>query len=50
MGMKIDQDALDQLYALAGDVPVKLIGDCNKVGKLGDAVRGGYMAAMYVGV
>ena len=50
MGMKADADALEQLYALAGDIPVKLIGDCEKIGKLGDAVRGGYMAAMYVGV
>ena len=50
MGMKVDAKALEQLRAMAGDIPVKLIGDCDKVGKLGDAVRGGYMAAMYVGV
>ncbi len=50
MGMAKDQEELKALYAMAGDIPVKLIGDCEKIGKLGDAVRGGYMAAMYVGV
>lgn len=48
MGMKPHADVVEKLRALAGDIPVKLVGDCLQVGKMGDAVRGGYMAAMEI--
>ena len=48
MGMKPHDAVTEELKTLAGDIPVKLIGDCLKVGKMGDAVRGGYMAAMEI--
>ena len=48
MGMKPHTAVVEKLRALAGDIPVKLVGDCLQVGKMGDAVRGGYMAAMEI--
>jgi len=48
MGMKSNTDIVDSLKAAAGDIPVQVVGDCNKVGKLGDAVRAGYQAAMKI--
>ncbi len=38
----------EELKALAGEIPVKVIGDALASGKMGDAVRGGYMAAMEI--
>lgn len=49
MGMCQNKEAKQELCEMAGDVPVTWIGDCKQVGRLGDAVRGGYMAAMYAG-
>lgn len=34
--------------SVPGGIPVKLVGDCLQSGKMGDAVRGGYMAAMEI--
>lgn len=48
MGMKPNSDLVDAVKDMAGDVPVQMIGDCAKAGKLGDAVRDGYMAAMEI--
>ena len=48
MGVKPNTDALESIRALAGDIPVHAIGDCAKVGKMGDAVRAGYLAAMEI--
>ena len=39
---------MEELKALAGEIPVKVIGDALATGKMGDAVRGGYMAAMEI--
>ena len=47
-GIRPDAAAVEELKALAGDVPVKVIGDALASGKMGDAVRGGYMAAMEI--
>ena len=48
MGMKPHTAVVEELKALAGGIPVKVVGDCNQIGKMGDAVRGGYMAAMEI--
>lgn len=48
MGMKPNLSALNAVKEMAGDIPVCALGDCDRVGKLGDAVRAGYMAAMNV--
>ncbi len=48
MGMKANTDILNEITAMAGNIPVKAIGDCEKVGKLGDAVRAGHMAALSI--
>ncbi len=47
-GIRPDAAAVEELKALAGDIPVKVIGDALASGKMGDAVRGGYMAAMEI--
>lgn len=48
MGMKPNSDAVEAVKALAGEVPVRTIGDCDHVAKMGDAVRAGYLAAMEI--
>lgn len=48
MGMKPNADAVEAVKALAGEVPVRTIGDCDHVAKMGDAVRAGYLAAMEI--
>jgi len=48
MGMTPNYEAIDKIKALAGTIPVITIGDCQTPGKVGDAVRAGYMAAMEV--
>lgn len=48
MGMKPNSDAVEAIQALIKDTPVYVIGDCKAPGKVGDAVRGGYMAAMQI--
>ena len=47
-GIRPNADTVEELKALAGEIPVKVIGDANKSGKMGDAVRGGYMAVMEI--
>ena len=47
-GIRPNADAVEAVKALAGEIPVKVIGDANKSGKMGDAVRGGYMAVMEI--
>ncbi len=49
MGMRADDNEKAAILEMAGDIPVVWIGDCKKAGKLGDAVRDGYMAAMEAG-
>ena len=48
LGMKPDTATVDAVRAMAGEIPVLTAGDCATVGKLADAVRGGYNAAMAV--
>ncbi|SHI81506.1 oxidoreductase [Parasporobacterium paucivorans] len=48
MGMTPNAQTVEQIRKAAGEIPVKAIGDCGAVGKVGDAVRGGYMAAMEI--
>ena len=48
LGIEPDFETVEQQKALAGDVPVIAFGDCSRTGKMGDAVRGGYMAAMEI--
>ncbi len=48
MGMTPNQNTVDALLEAAGSIPARLIGDCERAGKLGDAVRAGYMAAMEI--
>ena len=47
-GIRPNTALVEELTALAGDIPVKVIGDALASGKMGDAVRGGYMAAMEI--
>ena len=47
-GIRPNAALVEELKALAGDIPVKVIGDALTSGKMGDAVRGGYMAAMEI--
>jgi 2,4-dienoyl-CoA reductase-like NADH-dependent reductase (Old Yellow Enzyme family)/NADPH-dependent 2,4-dienoyl-CoA reductase/sulfur reductase-like enzyme len=47
-GMKSNADVLERIRAIAGTIPIVPVGDCLKPGKLGDAVRAGYMAAFSI--
>jgi 2,4-dienoyl-CoA reductase-like NADH-dependent reductase (Old Yellow Enzyme family)/thioredoxin reductase len=47
-GMKSNSDILDAIRAIAGTIPVVALGDCQQVGKLGDAVRAGHIAALEI--
>jgi NADPH-dependent 2,4-dienoyl-CoA reductase/sulfur reductase-like enzyme len=47
-GMRSNDAAVQALGEIAGGIPIIPIGDCEKSGKLGDAVRSGYMAAFQV--
>ncbi len=47
-GIRPNSDAVEAIRAMAGETPVVVIGDALKSGKMGDAVRGGYMAAMEI--
>jgi len=48
MGMRPDDKTVNEIKSLAYGIPVRIIGDCSKAGKVGDAVRAGYMAAMEI--
>jgi pyruvate/2-oxoglutarate dehydrogenase complex dihydrolipoamide dehydrogenase (E3) component len=47
-GIHPNTEAVEAVKALAGEIPVKVIGDALKSGKMGDAIRGGYMAVMEI--
>jgi NADPH-dependent 2,4-dienoyl-CoA reductase/sulfur reductase-like enzyme len=47
-GMKPNEKSLDEIRAIAGSIPVIALGDCQQVGKLGDAVRAGHIAALQI--
>lgn len=46
MGMNPDAAAVDEIRAMAENIKTYVIGDCHKAGKVGDAVHGGYEAAI----
>ncbi len=46
MGMKADQEAVEEIRKMAGDIKTYVVGDCGRAGKVGDAVHGGYEAAI----
>ena len=46
MGMKADQSAVQEILKMTGDIKTYVIGDCRTAGKVGDAVHGGYEAAI----
>lgn len=48
MGMRSNDDIVEELKEAAGDIPVWIVGDAKHAGKVADAVRGGYMAAMEI--
>lgn len=48
MGMKAKTALTEELKKASGDRDVYVIGDCAQAGKVGDAVRGGYMAALQI--
>lgn len=48
MGMRSNDKIVEKLKKAAGDIPVWVIGDAQHAGKVADAVRGGYMAAMEI--
>jgi len=48
MGMKARTDLTEELRGACKDRPVFVIGDCKAAGKVGDAVRDGYLAALQI--
>ena len=48
MGMRPNEDEVRALKEAAGAIPVWVVGDAGKAGKVADAVHGGYMAAMEI--
>ena len=46
MGMKADRAAVEAIQEMAGAVKTYVVGDCARAGKVGDAVHGGYEAAI----
>jgi NADH dehydrogenase FAD-containing subunit len=46
MGMKADQASVQEILKMAGDIKTYVVGDCDRAGKVGDAVHGGYEAAI----
>ena len=44
--MKADQSAVQEILKMAGDIKTYVVGDCDRAGKVGDAVHGGYEAAI----
>ncbi len=47
-GIRPNTELVEAIKAMAGEIEVKVIGDALATGKMGDAVRGGYMAAMEI--
>ena len=47
-GMRSNSDAVEKLKTAAGTVPVWVVGDASRAGKVADAVHGGYLAAMEI--
>ncbi len=48
MGMAPNTDLVESIQAMAGDIPVEVVGDSQKAGKVVDAIHGGYEAAYRV--
>lgn len=48
MGMKANTALAEQIKDMAGDIPVHVVGDCMKAGKVADAVHCGYEAAIAI--
>ena len=47
-GMRSNSDEVEKLKAAAGAIPVWVVGDASRAGKVADAVHGGYLAAMEI--
>jgi len=47
-GMKAHADILEAVKNIAGTIPVYPVGDCEKTGKVGDAIRSGHIAALQI--
>ena len=48
MGMKANIELVDRIKSVVGDLPVHVVGDCQRAGKMGDAVHAGYEAAIAI--
>lgn len=48
LGMAPNKDLLASIKDMAGDIETHFIGDCNEVGKVGDALHAGYEMAISV--
>lgn len=48
MGMQANQEAVDAIRTLAGEIPCHVVGDGLKAGKVVDAVHSGYEAAIRI--
>ena len=46
MGMKADKAVVEEIREMAGGIRTYVIGDCDRAGKVGDAVHAGYEAAI----
>ena len=48
MGMNPNINVVEEIKAMTGNIPTYVIGDSSKAGKVGDAIHGGYEAAIAV--
>lgn len=48
LGMSPNKRLKDELAAFLGDKKIFVVGDCNEVGKVGDAICSAYMASMQI--
>ena len=44
--MKADKAVVEEIREMAGGIRTYVIGDCDRAGKVGDAVHAGYEAAI----
>ena len=46
MGMRANSRIVAEIQALAGDIPVSVIGDCKQAGKIIEATKNAYDAVL----
>lgn len=48
MGMKCNDDIVKEIKDIIGDIKTYIVGDCERIGKVGDALHAGYEAAISI--